>query len=417
MLEVSLVELRYDRQERVSWWDQKRLAAARVLVVGAGALGNEVVKNLVLVGVGDIVVVDMDVVEASNLARCVFFRAGDEGKPKAEVLAARAEELNPDVRVTALVGDVRSLGTGIAWRADAVVGALDNREARLYVNRLAARTRRVWVDGAIEALQGVARVFEPPLSCYECTMTETDWQTIAHRQSCRLLSLDDLAAGKVPTTASTSSIVAGVQAQEVIKLLHADQPGVRALRGGLVFDGTNNDCYPIAYPSVEECMAHYHYDDPVVLGLDQQGWEAVTAADLVAAAWPEATSAEAAREGYALELGDDHVVGWSCPACGAQRLDGRPAVLVSFGESACSACGEAAMPVAVSVLEVPGDDSAMPLVRLGVRCDEVLVARRGLDERFVWLSRPDSRLPASWAQRSGSAVAGPAAQAAAAHDG
>ena len=148
-------ESRYDRQERVSWWDQDRLRLGRVLVVGAGALGNEVVKNLVLLGVGDIVVIDPDSVELSNLARCVLFRAEDEGRPKAEVIARRASELNPEPHVTGIVGDVRSLGTGVAARADVIVGALDNREARLYCNRLAARTGRHWVDGAIEALTGV----------------------------------------------------------------------------------------------------------------------------------------------------------------------------------------------------------------------------------------------------------------------
>ena len=98
---------RYHRQSLISWWDQDRLAEATVFVVGAGALGNELVKNLTLVGVGHIIVVDMDRIENSNLARCVFFRAEDEGRMKAEVLAERASDLNPDIEVLPLVGDVR----------------------------------------------------------------------------------------------------------------------------------------------------------------------------------------------------------------------------------------------------------------------------------------------------------------------
>ena len=105
-IQVTLEESRYDRQERVSWWDQKRLKEARVLVVGAGALGNEVVKNLVLVGVGNIAVIDMDFIESSNLARCVFFRPEDEGQAKASVLAKRAGELNKDVVITGKKDDV-----------------------------------------------------------------------------------------------------------------------------------------------------------------------------------------------------------------------------------------------------------------------------------------------------------------------
>src|SRR4051812_49394563 len=93
---------RYHPQSLISWWDQDRLRAATVMVVGAGALGNEIVKNLALAGVGRIVVADFDQIENSNLARCVFFRESDEGRPKAEVLAARAMELNPDVDVVAV---------------------------------------------------------------------------------------------------------------------------------------------------------------------------------------------------------------------------------------------------------------------------------------------------------------------------
>lgn len=85
---------RYHRQELITWWDQSKLKASKVLVVGAGAIGNEVVKNLALVGVGTIKVCDMDTIENSNLARCAFFREADQGFYKAEVLARRAQELN-----------------------------------------------------------------------------------------------------------------------------------------------------------------------------------------------------------------------------------------------------------------------------------------------------------------------------------
>ncbi|MEY3736775.1 MAG: hypothetical protein RLZZ251_491, partial [Actinomycetota bacterium] len=73
-VKVDLEEDRYARQTLIKWWDQKALLKSHVLVVGAGALGNEIVKNLALVGVGNISIVDMDHIENSNLARCIFFR-------------------------------------------------------------------------------------------------------------------------------------------------------------------------------------------------------------------------------------------------------------------------------------------------------------------------------------------------------
>src|SRR5580698_5481111 len=135
-IEIEAGEGRYHRQSLITWWDQSRLQDARVLVVGAGALGNEIVKNLVLVGVGTIVVVDMDTIENSNLSRCVFFRPEDEGRPKAKTLAERASELNPDVEIIPVVGDVRlAIGLASFAEVDVVIGGLDNREARLFVNQ------------------------------------------------------------------------------------------------------------------------------------------------------------------------------------------------------------------------------------------------------------------------------------------
>jgi adenylyltransferase/sulfurtransferase len=399
---VDLAESRYDRQQRVAWWDQARLARARVLVVGAGALGNEVVKNLVLIGVGNIVVVDGDIVESSNLARCIFFRSEDEGESKAIALARRASSLNPDVTISGVPLDVRSLGSGIALRADVMVGALDNREARLYLNRLAARAGRAWVDGAIEALSGVARVFRPPDVCYECTLTEADWLTLAHRQSCRLLTKQDMQLGKVPTTATTSSIVAGIESQEVVKLIHEDRPGVLPLRGGIVFDGANNDAYPLTYPIDPNCMAHHRYVDPVAISLDSATFEEVTFSAIAQRAWPELSDLSAAH--VTIDLGDDQVVGWKCTNCGNKAPESRPASLVAWGDGLCPECGEARQPEVVTSVQIPGPYSDATALSFGIRSDEILSISSGSDERFVWLQLCDTRLPSSW---SGQAVALP----------
>src|SRR5579872_5694081 len=75
-------EDRYSRQRMIARWDQERAAKARLLVAGAGALGNEVLKNLALIGIGNIVVIDFETVEIPNLARSILFRREDLGKPK-----------------------------------------------------------------------------------------------------------------------------------------------------------------------------------------------------------------------------------------------------------------------------------------------------------------------------------------------
>lgn len=257
---IEVEESRYDRQERIWWWDQSRLLNSRVLVVGAGALGNEIVKNLVLVGVGRIDVVDMDEIANSNLARCAFFTAQDQGRFKAEVLAEAAGRLNPDVVITPYVRPVQTLGSGALIDYDLVVAGLDNREARLWVNAVCRKLGKFWVDGAIEGLQGLARVFGPAGPCYECTLSEVDLAQLGHRRSCALLSPEDLALGRTPTNATTASIIAGIEAQEAIKLL-VGRPELLALEGKVWrLEGETMLASTIEYVEDENCLAHDRID-------------------------------------------------------------------------------------------------------------------------------------------------------------
>src|SRR4026209_2444213 len=96
-------EDRYERFRLIEWWNQDRLKAASVLVVGAGALGNEVAKNLALLGVGHIWIVDFDRIETTNLTRSALFRGSDVGEWKAQVLATRASEINSDCDIQPLI--------------------------------------------------------------------------------------------------------------------------------------------------------------------------------------------------------------------------------------------------------------------------------------------------------------------------
>jgi adenylyltransferase/sulfurtransferase len=251
-------EGRFARFELIGWWDQDRLRRARVLVVGAGALGNEIVKNLALLGVGNLLVADFDVVANSNLSRSVLFRAEDCGRRKVDVAVARAADIYPEIRARAFHGNVvYDVGLGVYRWADVVLAGMDNREARVAVNQAAARAGKVWIDGAIERLDGVARVFHPATGpCYECTMSEVDWKMLEARRSCALLSRQEMEQGKVPTTPTTASVIAGIQCQEAAKLLH----GLEVIAGqGFVFDGARHQSYLVQYPRRDDCPSHEAY--------------------------------------------------------------------------------------------------------------------------------------------------------------
>ena len=263
MLRIDSVEEarndRFHRLKLISWWDQRRLNAAKVLLVGAGALGNEIAKNLALLGVGNLYVIDLDTVEHSNLSRSVLFREGDDGAPKAEVVARAVREIYPQMRVQWQQGNViYDLGLGVFRWADVVLGALDNREARLAINRAALKVGRSWIDGAIEQLNGVARVFTPGGACYECTMSKDDWRILESRRSCALLTREQMLAGHTPTTPTSASIIGAVQVQEAVKLLH----GLETLAGkGFQYSGLNHESYVVEYPRKEECYSHDAFGD------------------------------------------------------------------------------------------------------------------------------------------------------------
>ena len=166
-------KLKYEWGEGVftllSWFKKEKVKNAKVLVAGAGALGNEVVKNLALFGIGHIYVCDFDRIEISNLTRSILFREEDaiNHAYKAEVVAKRAMEINPQIKVTPIVGNLFSdIGFGLYRTVDVIIGCLDSRIARYQLNRLALRAGKTWIDGSIENLTGVVRVYTPGVSCY-----------------------------------------------------------------------------------------------------------------------------------------------------------------------------------------------------------------------------------------------------------
>jgi molybdopterin/thiamine biosynthesis adenylyltransferase len=363
---------RYSRLRLIGWWDQKRLAAARVVVVGAGALGNEILKNLALVGVGRIAVIDMDRVELSNLSRSILFRPSDAGAFKAEAAARAVRGINSDCRVLAITANAAyDVGLGIYRWADLIIAGLDNREARLAVNRAAWQAGRPWIDGAIERLQGTARVFAPPDgACYECTMGPADWEMLERRRSCALLRRDEMAEGKVPTTPTASSVVAGIQCQEALKLLH----GLPAMAGrGFVFDGQNHDSYMVTYQRKEDCLSHDSFS-PV----EATSWSArrTTVGEVLNAA------RERLGPDAVVDLRADIVSALDCPGCGRHDPVFRSAGTMTEKDGLCPGCGAQRAPAFLHSLDGSEGAGDRTLAAAGVPPFDVLAARNGLDRVF-----------------------------------
>jgi len=376
---IRIPNLRTDRLgtfDFISWWDRKDVEAAQVLVVGAGALGNEVIKNLALMGIGSIFIVDFDTIEAANLSRSPLFRESDSHRRKAEVAAARAKELNPGVRVQYLHGDVTTqLGLGVIRRMDVIIGCLDNREARLALNRFAYWMGKPWVDGAIQELLGLVRVFVPGQgACFECTLTEQARRDLAVRYSCPLLARQNVLLGKVPTTPTIASIIGAMQSQEALKLIH----GLPVEPGKVThFNGMVNEMHTTAYRPRSDCESHWNYGEINELPARAESTSMldmlrIARADL----GPEAV----------IELDQEIILSLECPTCKTVEQVLRPISQVSFEAAHCPACGALRETRMSHVITGEEDFLHRTLASLGVPPLHILRAYNLQEYRFYELT-------------------------------
>ncbi|MFH1860244.1 MAG: ThiF family adenylyltransferase [bacterium] len=320
---------RYASFSFIPWWDQEKIKKSRVLVVGAGALGNEVLKNLALIGIGNIFIIDYDKIVNADLTRSVLYRQEDEGKDKVSIASERVRQINPDVRVQYLHGDVVwDIGLGLFRRMDIIIGCVDNREARLSINQACWKVNKPWIDGGIDVLNGVVSVFIPGQgACYECTLTDMDYKILGAKYSCPLLRYSDLVSGKVPTTPTTAAIIAGLQVQETLKLIHKmDVPSGK----GIIYNGFTYEAYLVEYAEKKNCLSHERYQ-PII---EITRGSSITFRQLLDIA------KDYLGEGAHLELDRDIIWKLECKGCEYQKLLLRVLGKVTLEEGSCPECNQ-----------------------------------------------------------------------------
>jgi len=205
---------RYSRQELfagIGREGQARLGAARVVVVGCGALGSVASEMMVRAGVRSLTVVDRDFVEESNLQRQSLFDEADValGLPKAAAAETHLRALNAGVEVRGVVTDlVSDNADALLAGADLVLDGTDNFETRFLLNDVCVRAGIPWVYGACVGSYGLALLVRPEVSpCLRCLLEERP------------------APGSGPTCdtagviAPIVHVIAGIQVGEALKLL------------------------------------------------------------------------------------------------------------------------------------------------------------------------------------------------------
>lgn len=221
---------RYNRQiilPEIGEEGQQKLSKAKVLVIGAGGLGAAVLPYLASAGVGEIGIVDDDVVEVSNLHRQVIYKTASVGKSKAEEAKGMISELNPEIKVTAFAEKLSGKNAiSLFEKYDIIVDATDNISIKYLINDACLVTNKPIVYGSIFRFQGQVSVFNYQHGpTYRCLYPD---------ENSNALNCED--AGVIGITVG---IIGMFQANEVIKIVL----GIGEVLSGkiLVYNILNNE--------------------------------------------------------------------------------------------------------------------------------------------------------------------------------
>jgi ubiquitin-activating enzyme E1 C len=330
---------RYDRQARAPGWDQALIQNGSVAIVGVGALGCEVAKNLALMGVGKLVLIDNDVVELSNLSRQMLFTEEDIGKHKSEVAAQKVKNMNRFVEVVHYNSDVRMLPEEVFEQVDVVCSCLDSWGVRRWLNSLTVSLGKPMVDGSIEGFYGNVQVVIPGktacLECHgenlipreerlaECTLRRrkpeelmkdlaeqgvnisqevaeelfklniktvydlkySKIESIADELSPHLrdliLEVRERLKPKSPAIQSVSATIAGLMSTQIVKLLHRGKLG-EPDTGLFVYDALNSRLTRVRLVRVRNCIVCGDLEEQVQIIDIQRDWTVQTLKELIA---------------------------------------------------------------------------------------------------------------------------------------
>ena len=241
---------RFARHTLIAGWEQSRLQAATAVIVGIGALGNEVARILAMSGIGQLILCDDDRIALSNLSRCVLFREADVDQLKVTVAAQTLMALAPQLQVQSRPKPLIS-GVGLAELRDAdiVLGCLDSRAARL---QLAGRCNLVgayYIDGGTHPWGGEVRPYLVPNGpCYGCSLSSEERSISDVPWSC----VDDSLTAPVGATASSSVVIGAWMSLVAIRFLM----DLSIPQGCLRIDGSRGTSRIVQQQRDPDCPLH-----------------------------------------------------------------------------------------------------------------------------------------------------------------
>ena len=234
--------IRYKRnleQNGITQEAQEKLLNARVLIMGAGGLGSGVIMNLAALGVGQIKIIDGDIVEESNFNRQIIHKYKNIGRAK--VISAKdwVQEYNPDIKVELDKIKINELNYfNIIQGYDIIVDCFDSYEAKYMLNEIALRHKKVLIHGATQGFYGqVTTIIPDKTGCLECVIQKPK-------------NLKEIPLASLSPVVNT---ISALQAQEVLKVI--SEIGTPLLNKLLVFDGTTTEFKTLNYSKNTACAA------------------------------------------------------------------------------------------------------------------------------------------------------------------
>ena len=245
--------LLYARQVLLDGWDidaQLRLKSSRIVMIGAGGLGCPASETLVRAGLGQVHLIDDDVIEASNLQRQTLFLPEDIGKSKALTAAQMLNRINPLVTAQGTVArlsedNAYELLAMASGKPDLLLDCTDNFATRDIINRISVRFQIPLLSASAIAMEGQLALFEPQLNtgCYHCVFG--DATAVSEER-------DERTCANSGVLASTTAIMGSLQANAALQYLGLTK---NPLTGKLLlWDGSRMQQRLMGYRKDEHCV-------------------------------------------------------------------------------------------------------------------------------------------------------------------
>ncbi len=228
--------MKYSKQEILIGRDnQKKLESSRVSIVGIGATGTAVLEMLARLGVGNIKIIDRDIIELSNLHRQKLFTEEDINKPKVIVAKERILQINPEINITSSITDLDFDNISMLENSDIILDCTDNIYSKFLINDFARKNNIPWIYASVIGAKGMTMNITDKTPCFSCVFKEPDEQL----ETCDT-------GGILPTTPSA---IAAIQATESIKIM----TGKNYSRDLIHYDLWNNKITKIKTKFLDNC--------------------------------------------------------------------------------------------------------------------------------------------------------------------